>query len=291
MKTKKAIIISAIALLVIAAVIIGIIYIMNEITYRKNKDWWSEKISSKLSGNPPVGTLMELLDEDEDHNVKLSKLTTYDFWWFRVLNNTGRIPLTAKGSFSYFIDAYNSFFPIEHIEKVDSSHVCVIYKFEPIKNDIIYAYLIFEGYEETTNGISHELWGYTGETYFVDALLSSTDLKSLKVGDNAYDIYKIDKSISLDALYGSNYDPNEEPELGFTSYRLLKDGIMVIEFERDEIPLSNEETDKNLFLKHYTVSEMTFYPYNGDTIPTMPAASGEQSLVAFSSPNLVTAGR
>lgn len=280
MKAKKVIIISIAAIFILAAIIIGVLFIMNK-SYDNNESVWGQRISD-LGDHPAVGSLID--NFDENYNVKLSKLNVYDFNEFYLKNNT-RVVGLATSSQLFSLSGFNEVFTIQHIEIIDETHICVIYKLQKDEKDYTYAYTFFERkIGETKENVEYEIWWKTEEIYFIDKVISSKDFNSVKVGDSAFDVNKIDNGVSFDA----NYDLRVKE---FTSFRLLSDGILIIEFEKDEIPISNEETGKNIILKHYTVSKITFYPYDGDTVPTMLAASGELSLVAFSSPDLVTAGR
>lgn len=286
-KIKNAIIISAIALALLAVIAVGVFHMIEKNAYNKNKNWWREKIESDLltvNEYPPVGTMMNLLDEE--HNVKLSKLTSYSFSYFQSCNHSGRFPQPSASSTLHTLPVFNDAFPVEHIEKIDSSHICVIYKLEMSKNEYTYAYVIFESFHNVVENTLYEYWDYTGETYFVNTPLSSKSFKSIKVGDTAEDVYKIDKGVLYDYTYPSSSTKK------FLSYRLLKDGIMIITFEQDTSSKLQSSLPDREKLKCFKVSEIAFYPYDGETVPTMPTVeSGNQPLAAFSRRDLVTAGR
>lgn len=284
MKSNKAIIISIAAILILTAIIIGVLFIMNK-SYDDNESVWGQKISD-LGDHPAVGSLVDSFDEND--NIKLSKLNAYNFVEF-YFNNRARVVELAVSSQLFSLSSFNEVFPVQHIEILDETHICVIYKLQRDEKDYTYAYTFFERkIGKTEENVDYESWWKTGEIYFVNKLISSKAFDSVKVGDSAFDVNKIDNGVSFDADYDLRVDE-------FTSYRLLSDGIIIIDFKKDS---TSENTgthfisDSESGLKNFKVEKITFYPYDGETVPVFSLPPLEDvELLAFSYPELVKSGR
>ena len=115
------------------------------------------------------GTMNHLLSLCED--ISLDALTVYDYEDFK---STCAYPFVLEmSSFSYYLSDYNARFPIQYIEKVDDTHVCVIYKFTDENGETFFLNLLFKNMVEdyVSHDPSHsldlrylenyEIWRYT----------------------------------------------------------------------------------------------------------------------------------
>ena len=86
----------------------------------------------------------------------------------------------------------------------------------------------------------------------VSKILEKNDFAELKLGDTAMDFYQVDSAVMYDfeATCG-RYDAR------FVSRRLLRDGVIVITFERPSASKGNVPE-----LSEFTASEINFYEYD-----------------------------
>ena len=270
MKKKKMIMITTAVIAMIFVVGIGVTAMVS-----KN---WSEKISENFGWNEKNSFMA---DFEAQNNKSTGQLTAYDYNTFRFLFGLRNFVLPNASSQIYILEHFNESFPIELIKKIDSDHICVVYKLSRENGENVLAYVIFErtiAYFTKEDGVdkkgTYERWSKTGELYFVTQSLSSADFDNVKIGDSASSVCAIDSAVSFDADYAAI--DAAQMKYNFTSYRILSDGIMIIEFEG---PMYQENSEKPL-LSAYTVSEKAFYPYHSDEVP-------EEIATVIHSPNLL----
>ena len=274
------------------------------IAKRTWKDSFAEMESSKLSWASHIpGTLLAQLELTE--NTAFESMTAYDYEFFsRWSLQHGRNGFASSAN--PFLMGYHSKYPIERIEALDDSHVCVVYKLEDDQKNIVYAYVVFESLIEE-NDISHrkpastssnsagkvttapstenkpeiiveETWMYLGEFYYVSASLSYSDFASVKIGDSYEKFAAIDPAVQYDYNDPWNSDIYDDNSAGFVSYRLLKDGLLIVEFE-DESPTY---TEQNVYqpsaANEHTVKSMEFYPFGAKNAPSIHNPNGIQTI-------------
>ena len=123
-----------------------------------------------------------------------------------------------------------------------------------------YVYIIFrkdgKGSAESLNN-----WYWIGEFYFVSKPLSSFDFASVEVGDSASKVAEIDPSLPMDArnLPFSVFSGTLEKDSDyFTSYKLLKDGVLILDFKAPK-----RDGESSADFEGFTLIRKTFYSYYG----------------------------
>ena len=223
---------------------------------------WSSKLSSEKSAWNKSGYMDEAFNNCE--NVALNNLTRYDYSLYK-LSTTPRNMTVASSSGLYTLKSYNDVFPIEYIKKIDDTHIYVVYKLIRSDEQTVYVYTVFEKSLEQfdiTDGVEekgeYEMWTSASEFYFCTKSLEYCDFSELKIGDTFQKANDIDYAISFDANFVSS---NSEKSI-FTAYRLLKDGLLIIEFE--SITNELDGSAKPPEMSEYMVSKMNFYKYGAN---------------------------
>lgn len=148
--------------------------------------------------------------------------------------------------------AVNQVLPIECLRKVNEDLVYATYKVKDENGPQYFMYCFFtklnsgdEGAKEDT-----ELWWLTGRVMFAKKMLNHKSFDGIKVGSAISDVVAIDPLIDIykpnkiapfkHQKYDENlgkyveYTETPEPVLTFTSYHLLKDGILCIGYTRND---------------------------------------------------------
>ena len=264
MRIKKILIISISAILLTAIIGTGAYAMISDKTEKEApKKSWGEKLSEIPDVWIKKNSLMKAFDQT--YNKSESELTSYDFSSFPILYGPRHGVIPELNSQIIWLQAFNEVYPIELIKEIDQDHICVVYKFSYDEVENILTYVVFERQtkfltkkDDVESAGFYEKWDKTGEFYFLTEKLSSSDFDNIQIGDSALEVYNIDPAISVDMGFRSVDNLN----LYFKSYRLLSDGIMVIECSIDR---NKEESTSDL--SEYTVSSKTFYPYNSDDFP------------------------
>lgn len=290
---KKSILRFALLCICIGAVLAAATIGAWAIAKRTWSDSFDEMKSKQLHWASHIpGTLLAQLEFTE--NTAFESLTVYDYEVF----STQRLQkdrIAGAGSSNPFLMGYHSEYPIERIEALDDSHVCVVYKLEDNQKNVVYAYVVFESLiEENTvsnlqpastssnsaskvttapstenqpETIVEEIWMFRGEFYYVSASLAYSDFASVKIGDSYGKFAAIDPAVQYDYDDEWNSQIYNDNSAGFVSYRLLKDGLLIVEFE-DESPTY---TDQNVYqpsaANKHTIKSMQFYPFGAKNAP------------------------
>lgn len=206
------------------------------------------------------GTLLKTLDHTE--NADFNKLAIYDYE--ALSQRIARDSLIYASSTAPFITQYQEDYPIQRIEAVDNSHVCVEYKIADDNGDIVYLYVLFEQIvEEQINEhyetVLKETWRVMQEWYYVSKPLTYADFLSIQIGDDYEAFEAIDPAVKYDYLR----EPRA-PICGFISYRLLEDGILIVEFEDTDVTVNEENVYIPSDVKQHRVKSMQFYPWGDE---------------------------
>lgn len=136
------------------------------------------------------------------------------------------------------------------LQKIDTNNIFAITKVALSDNQTIYALARYFWFKDN-------LWLNGFEYYFISDIMEQADFSSVKVGDRADLIYQIDPAIKGDfenrVLHPHFISTGKE----FRSYRLLKDGMLVIDFA-----LSGNADVKERTLSDFVVKKIEFYDYN-----------------------------
>lgn len=223
---------------------------------------------SGCSGSDPASTespQSEMKSVDE-YDADIDELTEYDFKRFFGKYEVRRGVTSDMKSWVCLLNGFNDEFPIERIKKIDSDHIVVVYKLKNEEGSTALTYILFGKmfYDGDEPGKEYD-WVRTGEFYHVIKKLSSADFENVMIGDSAKSVNEIDPAVAFDCE-GSTFDKVE-------TIRVLTDGIMLIEFEKPEIP-----TSVDVSFSEYKVSSKSFYPYSDsnfpDSIPTIHISYG-----------------
>lgn len=157
----------------------------------------------------------------------------------------------------------NSLIPIEHIKKIDSDHLCVIYRSNTVETGDVYAYITFSRDVKNASELNADAEGELEQWnveyfYLIGKKLSSADFDGLNVGDDISAAIAIDPVIALLAKEGSYVKSVPTDLEGYmmpvnSIYRILSDGVLVLEFE------CYDEESKLL--------NKTFYSYGATDVP------------------------
>ncbi len=209
-----------------------------------------------------IGTVKKVA---RNTDTSVDDLTVYNYEDF-IMSLRYRYDINPNmSSETYFLQHYNKSFPIEKMKLIDENTLAVVYKLSDNDGEQALLSLIFEReieYFSKGDGVDasgkYECWTKTGEFYFVTEQLSFDDLKNVKIGDSFDEVKKLDAAVSFDRSY-MLYKLDTKPKAMFTSYRMLSDGIAVIEFEGtfDE----NHSPDD---ISGFSVSSIDFYSYDED---------------------------
>ena len=203
----------------------------------------------------------------EQYNVPIETLTVYSYseFWTRY-DPSSTISITPQ---LIYLQEFNSVFPIERVKMIDENTVVVVYKlemdYEALDREIALAYVVFKRkVAELTeeHGLdkvgSYESWKKNGEIYFVSKNLSKAAFSNVKVGDSLPSVIAVDPAV----LFDGDKAHRTESIISFTTYRILSDGMMLIEFEA---PLNSSGHSPGL--SDYKVTKKTFYPYGEASSP------------------------
>ena len=219
------------------------------------KQSWSEKIE-EMRGEQKAGSLIKSFGKQ--YNVDEAELTAYDFAKFH-RRHLHRIHANlALSSQLHSLRNYNRSFPIESMILLDQDTLCVIYKLALEDGEQTIAYVVFKRAVYEKNDDLCEWWHKNGELYFISEQLQYTDYQSIDVGDSMVSAIEIDPAIEFDMHYVTF--PLSLDYKKVTAYRVLTDGILILEFKDDGCTSS---TDPSAF----TVTQKTFYPYSGTESP------------------------
>ena len=194
-------------------------------------------------------------------DASIDELTVYDYEEFRMCLRSRWEVNPYMSSEIYYLQQYNSSFPIEKMKLLDSNTLSVVYKLSTDDGGQVLLALIFE--RETklfskADGVDisgeYESWTKTGEFYYLSDQLCLSDFESVEVGDSVESVKKIDRIVDFDAEH-QLFRPGNPPKNVFRSYRLLLDGIAVIEFEDSIDGAAPDETI-------YNVSSINLYSYS-----------------------------
>lgn len=211
-----------------------------------------------------------LMNSFEDYNnLSLEEMTAYDYDRFMFVLGS-RFIRTNASSEIYSLGQFNKSFPIERVEKIDSEHILVVYKLKRENAEEVFTYVVFEkevNYFKKEDGVDadgeYELWKKNGEFYFfTDNTLSSMDFAHINVGDSAATVAEIDPAVLFEYNECGYVDPSAATAY-YQSYRVLTDGIMVIEFEAKMLEGQIRWPDHAEFY----VASVLFYPFDGDDFP------------------------
>ena len=271
MRIKKILIISISAILLTAIIGTGAYAMISDKTEKEApKKSWGEKLSEIPDVWIKKNSLMKAFDQT--YNKSEDELTSYDFSSFGMqYGYRGRV-CSAYSSHMYWLQQFNDQYPIELIKKIDNDHICVVYKFSyvhPTTGEIYFenvlTYVVFEREtkfltkkDNVESAGFYEKWEKTGEVYFLTKKLSSSDFKNVKVGDDISSVAAIESAIAADIRFVEFDDSYAY----MRSYRLLSDGIMVIEYKA-----TYTKNDGYTSINQYILSSKTFYPYNSDDFP------------------------
>lgn len=268
MRIKKVLIISVAAILLTAIIGTGVYaMILDKTEWNGTQKSWSEKFSEIPDYWLKKGAFIN--EFEQQYNKSEDELTSYDFSSFYLnYGGTRHFVTDSTSSDLKWLQAFNKVYPIELIKKIDNDHVCVVYKLSSDKVENILTYVVFERQtkfltpkDDVERAGFYECWKKTGEFYFLTNKLSSSDFDNLQVGDSVLSVCNIDPAVSSDYYYYCYF--LDDTNIYFNSYRLLSDGIMVIQFKAPR----NTESEYIPELSKYTVSSKTFYPYNSDNFP------------------------
>lgn len=254
MKTKKIFVVLSLFVLLLGLATMGVSAMATKL--------WNQTINKSQHGWYEKGSITQKFDNQ--YNLQLDELTQYDYKAFAYAHG-GRHVIDEFSSNLYTLHHFNGSFPVELIKTIDSDNLCVVYKLEK-DNKEIFSYVLFkrrvsEFSGEDGSGLigSYEIWEKTGEVYFVSKILSSADFADVAIGDVASEVNKIDTAVSFDEDFGGYYRISKGiKHIGFISYRLLLDGIMLIEFEAEVDQVTNEIPS----FEEFKVVSKTFYSYD-----------------------------
>ncbi len=175
-------------------------------------------------------------------NKAFDQMTAYDY--DKVVYQLYGVE-SGKSSTSPFLEYYHQKFPIERIEAIDSSHVCVAYKLLTDSGETVFTYIVFMQVESSTSKEENsEIWVDSLERYFVSHSLCLDDFSSIQPGDEYDKIAAIEPSL--------NFYTVDDPER-IAAALLLTDGVLEVEFQR---------TENNTLVK-----SMQFYPWGAKDAP------------------------
>ena len=274
MRLKKAIVISA-GIVVCVLLIGGTIFTAFKIRQKKEADKASEETEETLTpeeGSPdtrawndkiedfwlPKGSLLK--NYSEQRQVSTNELTPYSYENFCFEYGMRDILMPEVSLQCLSLYSFNQVFPVQMVKKISEEKLFVVYRLESKDGATGLAYVFFEREthyldEQKDPSIKkageYESWMKTGEIYFVSHELSSSDFSEVKKGDSFSRTLEIDPAIALEVhIAGERFLDNGKVVM--TSPRVLSDGIMLIEFERDQNSKGFNE---------YKVIKKTFYPY------------------------------
>ena len=226
---------------------------------------WSSRLAEDDSPWQLNGALMNSFEQQ--YNLAKSELSVRDyerFYW----DVGGRFMQLNLNSEAPTLWAFNQRHPVELVKKIDDEHICVVYKLARDDLREVFAYVVFEKWtstfddcEEMDPADEYELWHKTGEFYFITEELTSDDFSGLCIGDSAAIVNEIDQSVSFETVYSRGFV--ETKTWCFESYRLLKDGILIIAFEAPHA----EGTVGYPPLDEFKITSIVFYPFGDDTMP------------------------
>ena len=155
--------------------------------------------------------------------------------------------------------------PMEHIKKIDSDHLCAIYRVNSKYVGEMYAYIIFsrevrsaDKFDVKNLKTDYECWNVE-DFFLVSKKLSNSDFDGLKIGDFIDDAISIAPTVAINRRDNLNYCRNEVVDgiecVIKTSYIILTDGILALEF--NDSVLAND----------FVLAKKTFYPYNSSDVP------------------------
>ncbi len=238
-------------------------------------------------GSYTAGTLLSYLELTE--NTDFDLMTVYDY---ETVSKRLDLDKLRWNSTKPFLEQYRVDFPIERIEAIDDTHVCIVYKLEDDQKNVVYSYVVFESIvvdetesenqhattspEETTSGVTEEAepetcitetWMITEEFYYVSGTFSYSDYASVQIGDSYEKFSAIDPAVKCD------YERNNsigyifsDGSCGFRSLRLLKDGLLVVEFEDPDLTLSEQDGWDLSAAEQHSVKSMQFYPWGTEKV-------------------------
>ena len=189
---------------------------------------------------------------------ELDDLTAYDLNSFKMLfqrrNRAYHFWGSGISSLQFWLDGYHRQLPIEHVKWINDDKICVVYKLKDENENEFYAYVIFvrevENYTKSENSMEldgeYETWRVSGEAYFVSEFLSYEDYKDVKVGDTVSKICEFDPAVVF-----------EEKICEEKIYRLLKDGVLIIETSQDN----------SIAFQEREIVSIRFYTFDGDECP------------------------
>lgn len=235
------------------------------VTAKMLMKWSDADISNSWKEN---GSLMNSFEDY--YNLSLEEMTAYDYDRFMFVLG-GRFIRSNASSEIYSLGQFNKSFPIERVEKIDSEHILVVYKLKRENTEEVFAYVVFEkevNYFKKEDGVDvegeYEWWKKNGEFYFfTDNTLSSMDFAHINVGDSAATVAEIDPAVFVEFDECGYVNPSAATAY-CQSYRVLTDGIMVIEFEakmpEGQISWPDRHTE-------FYVASVLFYPFDGEVFP------------------------
>ena len=236
-----------------------------------------------------AGTVMNFIScnstENKDNCFKqayttdIDELSVYDYEKFYRSGISVRHTVMKESSSALIsLYNYNKVFPVELVKPIDADRIFVVYKLE--RDDMLQTlvYMVFKrtNYDFTdSSNIDNEnylkLWETTGEFYFVANKNSISAYSDIDIGTSALEVEKIDSSVSFDC----KYIKLPTTSVCFTSYRILTDGILLIEFEA---PIDNETNEIPSFTE-FIVKTKTFYPYVENVSPNNITIMGYSNLI------------
>lgn len=269
---------------VLSAATIGIV----SLTKRDWKTSFNMMEEEKHSwGTYIAGTLLSYLELTE--NTDFDLMTVYDY---ETVSKRLDLDKLRWNSVQPYLEQYRVDFPIERIEAIDDTHVCIVYKLEDDQQNIVYSYVVFEGIvvdgsespnqpattspDETTNVVIEETepeacitetWMITEEFYYVSGTYSYSDYASIQVGDSYEKFAAIDPAVKCDYERkhpdGAYYS---DGSCGFRSLRLIKDGLLVVEFEDPNLTLSELNAGALSAAEEHRVKSMQLYPWGTEKV-------------------------
>lgn len=194
--------------------------------------------------------------EDESVNTDESPKSLYSFTsqMSSIMRKDadGNITMVPLSSGIVYLDNYCDAFDTQ-LQRINSKTLFAITSVKEENVMPVHVYSVFEYTDKYTN--DHSFWVNVVEWYFVSDTLTKDDFSEVKVGDSAEAIYQIDHAVYYDL---QRYF---EPATDKKSYRLLKDGMMIIDFDVPESGIQSEDD-----LSKCIVTNITFVDYDEKTV-------------------------
>ena len=153
----------------------------------------------------------------------IENVYSYEDFCVRNPMMSGGYYMYTAGRSDWSFASLNESFPIEYVRQIDSENILVVYKFKDTNDQIFYMYIFMNKNANSSSSI--ENWKPNGRCFYSSKKLSLSDFNSIQVNSSKEDVKKIDSSVNC----GFGVDGEQ-----YYSYHLLTDGILRINYTKDE---------------------------------------------------------